>query len=126
MYDRCLIVTGENDNEQRKRDARKFLVTDKQWQRFCDKHNHLDCFVPESNALMKDSYLILDEDMCFLDKGDGQEVKSDSILKVGVKKAMAQVKWDQNAFVKRGGFYDWTKTSEGGCGDGDAAKKLDW
>jgi radical S-adenosyl methionine domain-containing protein 2 len=39
----CLIVTGENDNEQRKRDARSFLVSDKQWKAFCDRHKHLKC-----------------------------------------------------------------------------------
>jgi radical S-adenosyl methionine domain-containing protein 2 len=117
-------VTGENDNEQRKRDVRSFLVTDEQWKAFCDKHKHLDCFVPESNEMMKDSYLILDENMCFLDKGDGEETKSESILDIGVQKALAQVKWNQNAFIDRGGLYDWSKQS-GGC-TGSAAKSLDW
>jgi len=123
----CLIVTGENDNEQRKRDARSFLVSDEQWKAFCDRHKHLKCFVPESNEVMKGSYLILDEYMRFLDKGDGEEKASESILDVGVRKAMTQVKWERNTFVERGGFYDWTKASEVGCSSsGGNAKELEW
>jgi radical S-adenosyl methionine domain-containing protein 2 len=123
----CLIVTGENDNEQRKRDARSFLVSDEQWRAFCDRHKLLKCFVPESNEMMKGSYLILDENMRFLDKGDGEEKASESILDVGVRKAMTQVRWERNAFVERGGFYDWTKASDAGCGSsGDKAKELKW
>ena len=113
----CLIVAGENDNETRKRDARKFLVTDEQWRTFCDRHKHLDCYVPEDNEVMASSYLNLDERMCFLDKGEGQLKKSRSILEVGVKAAMEEVVWDKQAFKARGGIYDWTKQGEG-CGSG--------
>ena len=112
----CLIVTGENDNEQRKRDARSFLVTDEQWKTFVDRHQHLQCFVPESNEIMKGSYLILDEYMRFLDKGDGEEIKSKSILEIGVEEAMGQVKWEQDAFLSRGGIYDWSKANSAECG----------
>lgn len=122
----CLIVTGENENEERKRDARSFLVSDEQWKAFCARHRLLECFVPESNESMKGSYLILDEYMRFLDKGDGEEIASQSILEVGVMKAMAQVRWDRSAFVERGGFYDWTKVSEGGCGSSKVEKELEW
>ncbi|KAF2670163.1 radical SAM enzyme [Microthyrium microscopicum] len=112
----CLLVTGENENEERKRDARKLLVSDEQWKVFCERHGHLECFVPESNEMMKSSYLILDEDMCFLDKGDGEETRSESILKVGVREAMKQVRFDREAFVKRGGVYEWGREEESGCG----------
>lgn len=88
----CLIVISENDNEQRKHDARLFLVDDEQWRPFCDRHKHLKCFVPESNETMKESYLILNEYMRFLDKGDGEEKASESILGAGVRKAMTQVR----------------------------------
>ncbi|KAH8803478.1 hypothetical protein F5884DRAFT_861799 [Xylogone sp. PMI_703] len=123
----CLIVTGENDNEQRKRDARLFLVSDEQWKTFCNRHKHLKCFVPESNEMMKSSYLILDEYMRFLDKGDGEEKASESILNVGVERAMSQVKWERSAFVKRGGFYDWTKAGQVGCSSSKTnMKDLEW
>ncbi|CAG8981306.1 hypothetical protein HYALB_00005106 [Hymenoscyphus albidus] len=122
----CLIVTGENDNEERKRDARLFLVSQQQWQTFCDRHKHLECFVPESNDMMKGSYLILDENMSFLDKGDGEERASESILDVGVKTAMSQVRWERTTFLTRGGVYDWTKArSSEGCGIQEN-KELEW
>ncbi|KAK5747487.1 hypothetical protein LTR17_000128 [Elasticomyces elasticus] len=117
----CLIVAGENDNEERKRDATKFLVTDEQWRTFCDRHKHLPCYVPEDNASMASSYLNLDEYMCFLDKGDGPMTKSQSILDVGVMPAMQQVRWDKESFLERGGIYDWSKQESK-----DAGKDLEW
>ncbi|KAF2438371.1 radical SAM enzyme [Karstenula rhodostoma CBS 690.94] len=124
----CLIVAGENDDETRKRDARDFLVTDEQWRTFCDRHKHLPCYVPEDNNSMASSYLLLDEYMCFLDKGEGMMTKSESILNVGVKKAMEQIVWDKKSFADRGGIYDWTRldqTQQGSCGGG-GKKELEW
>lgn len=105
----CLIVAGENDNPKRKRDATKFLVTDEQWRTFCDRHKHLPCYVPEDNNSMASSYLLLDEYMRFLDKGEGMIKQSESLLDIGVMEAMKQVVWDTKSFVERGGIYDWTK-----------------
>lgn len=111
-----LEVGDENDAsavevklDKRKRNAKTFVVTGEQFATFCDKHKHLECFVPESNELMASSYILLDEYLCFLDKGSGKEKQSSSILDVGVKRALAEVRWDQEAFHKRGGVYDWSK-----------------
>jgi radical S-adenosyl methionine domain-containing protein 2 len=52
---------------------------------------------------MSSSYLILDEYLCLLDKGDGLEGKSNSILKVGAAKALQQVKWDEESFYASAG-----------------------
>ena len=118
--------TSETALDQRKRDARALLVSAEQFGHFCDRHKHLPCFVPEPNELMASSYLILDEHLCFLDKGSGREKTSRSILEVGVAKAMSEVRFDGEAFVKRGGLYDWTKQrEEGGCG-GKEQKELEW
>ncbi|KAK7701041.1 hypothetical protein SLS57_011892 [Botryosphaeria dothidea] len=125
----CLIVAGENDDETRKRDARTFLVTDEQWQTFCSRHKHIPCYVPEDNKSMASSYLLLDEYMCFLDKGEGLMRKSESILQVGVKKAMKQVVWDKKSFVERGGVYDWGRSDmlqPSVCSGGDSRKELEW
>jgi radical S-adenosyl methionine domain-containing protein 2 len=114
----CLIVAGENDSEVRKRDARIFLVTDKQWPTFCDRHQHLPCYVPEDNNSMASSYLLLDEYMCFLDKGEGMVKQSKPILKVGVREVMKQVVWDKKSFVERGGICNWGRldmVQQGGC-----------
>jgi radical S-adenosyl methionine domain-containing protein 2 len=84
-----LFVEDKNDasvadtkQDTRKRDAKDLLITTEQWKVFCKKHQHLKSFVPESNDLMASSYLILDEYMCFLDKGKGKEKQSRSILDV--------------------------------------------
>jgi radical S-adenosyl methionine domain-containing protein 2 len=118
-----LFVEDENDAstadtalDKRKRDARELLITTEQWQSFCEKHQHLDAFFPEPNDLMASSYLILDEYMCFLDKGKGKEKQSKSILEVGVARALEDVYFDRAAFIKRGGEYDWSKEEGEGCG----------
>lgn len=59
-----LKVAGENDSEQTLRDVRRFEIDDEEFELFCKRHEHLDCFVPESNKAMAESYLILDEVSC--------------------------------------------------------------
>jgi radical S-adenosyl methionine domain-containing protein 2 len=65
--------------------------------------------------------------MRFLDKGDGDEKVSGSILEVGVQKAIKQVRWDQEEFRERGGVYDWSSVAEKiqSC-KGEASKQLEW
>ncbi|KAJ7190864.1 hypothetical protein GGX14DRAFT_537961 [Mycena pura] len=127
-----LLVEGENDEDdetldKRKRNVRKLLISDEQFRTFCDRHQHLACFVPESNSLMASSYLILDEYMCFLDKGSGRETQSRCILDVGVQAALDEVRWDQNVFRVRGGMYDWSKDSRDAVGCGAVnSKELEW
>lgn len=111
-----LPVGGENDAsreetevDKRKRRVKEVLITDEEFASFCKRHEHLDCFVPESNELMASSYLIVDEYLRFLDKGEGVEKASSSILEVGVQKALSEVKWDQEAYVQRGAAYEWSK-----------------
>lgn len=66
--------------------------------------------------------------MRFLDKGDGDEKVSDSILEVGVQKAIKQIRWDQEEFHNRGGVYDWNSASEkaGSCGGISNSAELGW
>lgn len=106
-----LIIEDENDSNVTIRDARRFCITDEEWQQFCDRHKHNIFFVPESNKVMKSSYLLLDEYMRFLNKGVGAPTKS--VLEVGVD-ALKDVYWDQESFHQRGGIYDWTKDA-GAC-----------
>ena len=93
-----LLVEGENEDEKRLRDVRKFQISNEDFEFFCNRHKNIKCFIPESNNNMKSSYLILDEYMRFLDKGDGEEKASESILDVGVKRALENIRWDEDAF----------------------------
>ncbi|KAI1308516.1 hypothetical protein F5Y03DRAFT_350014 [Xylaria venustula] len=134
-----LFVEGENDAKEedtrlnkRKRNARTLLISDEQYETFCDKHKHVRGFIPEPNSVMASSYLLIDEFFCFVDKGAGVEKQSRSILEVGVQQALSEIFWDQDAFNARGGIYDWTKNASageddasGGCGS-NMDKSLDW
>ncbi|MCJ1234708.1 hypothetical protein MMC14_002671 [Varicellaria rhodocarpa] len=102
-----LIVPGENESNDRLRNATNFVITDEEFDRFCRAHSNNACFVPEPNNVMRSSYLILDEYMRFLNKGTGDPTKS--ILDVGVEAAMQDVLWDEESFVARDGIYDWSK-----------------
>ena len=108
----------ETELDKRKRNAKRFVISKQQFATFCKNHRHIDCFVPESNELTASSYLILDEYLCFLDKGHGKEKQSSCILDVGVASAMKEVDWDGVAFRERGGMYDWSKElgQSNGCG----------
>jgi len=114
-----LIVEGENDSNATLRDGRRFIITDGEFQKFCRRHRNQQSLVAEPNRLMAQSYLILDEYMRFLDR-DGHQ-PSDSILEVGVEKALRSVLWDEAAFLERGGIYDWGKNS---CSE--VSEELDW
>lgn len=111
-----LIIDEENGGDVTLRDAREFQISDEEFRAFCDRHEHHECFVPEGNGVMKSSYLLLDEYLCFLNKG--VKGKTKSILEIGVEEAMKDVYWDDRGFHERGGEFDWTKPSTGGCGTG--------
>ncbi|KAK3987071.1 hypothetical protein QBC44DRAFT_344225 [Cladorrhinum sp. PSN332] len=93
-----LIVAGENDTTETLRNGHKFTISDE-----------------EFGHLMAKSYLILDEYLRFLDRTGKQP--SRPLFEVGVKKALESVFWDEDAFLERGGLYDWVKPkTEKACG----------
>ncbi|KAM8809658.1 S-adenosylmethionine-dependent nucleotide dehydratase RSAD2 [Eudromia elegans] len=112
----CLLIEGENCGEDALREVEKFLISDKDFERFLDRHRDVSCLVPESNQKMRDSYLILDEYMRFLNCTNGRKEPSKSILDVGVEKAIQFSGFDEKMFLKRGGKYVWSK----------ADMKLEW
>ncbi|XP_067873606.1 S-adenosylmethionine-dependent nucleotide dehydratase RSAD2 [Heterodontus francisci] len=105
----CLLIEGENAGEEALRHAETFIVSSKDFQRFLDQHKEIKCLVPESNEKMRDSYLILDEYMRFLDCTQGRKDPSKSILDVGVDNAIKFSGFDERMFLKRGGKYIWSK-----------------
>jgi radical S-adenosyl methionine domain-containing protein 2 len=130
-----LVVKTENDgvSSQAIRDATEFLISKEQYEMFCEKHKNQPSFIKESNELMRSSYLILDEYMRFLDKGDDEKyVISESILNVDVEQALSQIKWDERSFHDRNGEYDWSRDNidladPAGAGDSICSdKKLEW
>ncbi len=57
----CLLIEGENVGPEAQRNALTFIITDEQFERFIQRHQSVPQLVPESNTMMRDSYLILDE-----------------------------------------------------------------
>jgi radical S-adenosyl methionine domain-containing protein 2 len=118
-----LILKGENSGTGNdKRDGREFIITDQQFQQFVDRHRSQAALVPESNSKMKDSYLILDEKMRFLNCTGNKKEPSESILDVGVDRALKQSGFDSKMFQNRGGVYDWTNKRDTPC----SSKEFDW
>jgi len=99
---------------------------------FVERHKSQKSLIIESNSIMKSSYLILDEFMRFLDKGNDDEyVISESIIDVDVEKALSQIKWDLDSFLLREGEYDWSSHDDSfldssleSCSSQD--KSLEW
>ncbi|KAL9606963.1 MAG: hypothetical protein Q9204_009395, partial [Flavoplaca sp. TL-2023a] len=87
--------------------AQRFTISNGEYQTFLSRHAYQKSLVPESNAVMKSSYLILDENMRFLNKGVKEPTKS--ILEIGVPAAMNDVYWDEASFARREGEYEWQK-----------------
>ena len=109
-----LVLQGENAGPSHGdlRDATVLTITDDQYKSFVDRHrSHFSSkvLIPESNEVMQNSYLLLDEDLCFLDCSDGGKVPSASILDVGVETALNQAGFDFDMFHKRGGIFEWTR-----------------
>lgn len=105
-----LILGNENSGRPGElRDATTMTVTDDQFWSFVNRHDGIDCLIPEPNNIMQNSYLLLDEEMRFLDCSSGSKLPTESILDVGVEAALEQAGFDDSAFYKRGGIYEWSR-----------------
>jgi len=107
----CLPIEGENAGENKTgRDVSRLLISDDQYRAFLEHHAEFNP-VWESNDLMRNSYVILDEKCRFLNNQDGTKKPTKSILDIGVQAAFKEAGFEEETFHKRGGVYDWTRTS---------------
>jgi len=107
-----LLLDGENTGDGALRDAKSLVITNEQFEQFLERHKALKCLVPEDNTRMRDSYLILDEKLCFLNCTGGSKTPSRSIREVSVVCALREAGFDADMFVKRGGIYEWSRPSQ--------------
>lgn len=98
----CLLIEGENHGENALRDATNMTVTKKEFDLFISRHEAVKCLVPENNSDMRNSYLILDEQMRFLNNVEGQKRPTVSILD-NVQEALNDSGFDHKKFKKRTG-----------------------
>lgn len=77
-----------------------------EFQEFIERHSDLNP-ISESNDLMIGSYLMMDPLGRFFQNTGKRHTYSKSILEIGVRKAIDEVGWDYEKFLKRGGYYNW-------------------
>lgn len=107
----CLILEGENAGGVNDiNDARGLQVTSDEFDAFIQRHAEQKVLIPEPNTVMQNSYLLLDEELRFLDCSENGKIPSQSILEVGVERALSQAGFDHEMFQQRGGVFDWTRT----------------
>ena len=101
-----LAVEGQNDGA-----VDRFLIDQHQFAAYVERHQGLTAhgitIVPESNALITGSYLMVDPAGRFFDNTQGRHTYSRSIIDVGVEEALRQVSIDRKMFERRGGRYAW-------------------
>ena len=126
----CLLLSGENAGDGALRRGAAYTVSDAAFAAFVERHVTADgtlrtpaasprpphaagaggartvAVAVEDNAVMRSSYLLLDERMRFLDCSAGAKRPGPSLLDVGVAAAVRSAGFDESAFVARGG--DWT------------------
>ena len=101
-----LRVVGQNDGR-----VEPLLITPEQFRAFVLRHAHLEtegyAAIAEDNDAMTDSYVMVDPLGRFFGNTGGVHRTSPSILEVGVRRALASVRFDEAKFDARGGRYTW-------------------
>lgn len=98
----CLLIGGENASDSDLRDARSLCITKEDFDCFVDKHQDVTQIVPEDNETMRNSYLILDEYLRFLNNTGGAKIPTISVLE-NVDAALANSGFDCESFKIRSG-----------------------
>ncbi|AOW22060.1 hypothetical protein LPB138_08715 [Urechidicola croceus] len=97
-----LPIVGQNEGK-----VDTFKITNKEFDHFIASHKNNKTLVPESNAVMKGSYVMVDPAGRFFDNASGKHNYSEPILKVGINKALKTMNYELDKFLTRGGIYDW-------------------
>ena len=98
----CLLIDGENAGPKALAAGEQMVVSDQEFQTFVDRHAHIPYLVPENNNTMRNSYIIMDEDLCLLDNRQGNKRKTTNVLD-NVQQALAECGFDVDAFKQRDG-----------------------
>jgi radical S-adenosyl methionine domain-containing protein 2 len=97
----CLLIDGENSGPEALANGESMVVSDEEFESFTQRHSHIP-HVAENNATMRNSYIILDEDLCLLDNSQGSKRQTVSVLD-DVHVALTECGFDADAFRKRSG-----------------------
>lgn len=100
-----LPVNGQNDKH-----FDDYSISNEQFQSFLNLNKpavNITTIVPETNELMRASYVMVDPAGRFFDNTNGSHTYSEEILNVGIQRALRQVEISNKVFLKRKGLYDW-------------------
>ena len=102
-----LPVAGEND-----RHIADLSISKEEFQEFVRRHRHLRGkgveIVPEDNAHMRNTYLMISPDGRFFWHTPGGGLKYGApILEVGLEEALKEVRFSEEKYHARGAVYDW-------------------
>jgi len=108
-----LEIKNENGGER----LQPLLITPKEFERYVQRNlaqlpsSKKKILVKESNEMMQNSYIVVDEFGRILDVSSGNKIPTHSIVKVGLAKALQELGngFDKDMFYKRGGYYQWQK-----------------
>lgn len=117
-----LDIEGENYkyDQPEKSKIKDLLVSNEEFHKYIERNRSglvkKEIMVPESNELMRSSYILIDEHGRFLDTSTGGKIPTNGILEVGLDKALEELRsstgkgFDKEAFFLRGGYYpeSWT------------------
>mmetsp|Transcript_12151 Transcript_12151/g.21361 ORF Transcript_12151/g.21361 Transcript_12151/m.21361 type:complete len:341 (-) Transcript_12151:118-1140(-) len=100
----CLLIDGENAGDPDSlRDARDQVITKEEFDAFVERHREMTALVPEDNDTMRNSYLILDESLKFLNNQHGDKRPSSVTVLENVVQALRESGFDVSTFKDRGG-----------------------
>ena len=101
-----LPVKGQNDHA-----VGEYVVSDDEFHGYVELSRRVEArgiaVVPESNAQMRGSYVMVDPAGRFFDNVAGGHTYSRSVIDVGVDEALKDVSVDHAKFLLRNGLYDW-------------------
>jgi radical S-adenosyl methionine domain-containing protein 2 len=98
----ALRVEGQNDVAWD-----EIKCNDVQYQLFLNRHKAHPCLVPENNAAMTGSYLLIDPLGRLFENSAGKHTYSDTLINNSIDHCLSQIKLDREMFIERGGLYAW-------------------
>jgi len=107
----ALPILGQNDAH-----IDSLTVTEAEFEAFVERHAALEAItriVPETNAQVRGSYVMVDPAGRFFENSEGTHRYSLPILEVGTHIAMQQMGYDDEKFEERGGVWDWNGSRTG-------------
>ena len=88
-----------------------FLIDDQKFRAFVERHRAQNP-IAEDNDTMRDSYLLLDQEMRFLNCISNKKISGKSILIVGEQAALRKAGFNHEKFIEREGIFEWTKPKD--------------